>query len=165
MSEPPEEIESSPRYLFLLEDFDRDGDLDLAIDAVRSSNYTDRHRLRIRLNDGEGAFVGDRYYLSGVWVLKGRLADLNGDGGMDIITLNYESEDLLRSTQRSVTVLHSQCADVCLGDLDGDGDTDQADLGVLLAAYGNDDGGDLNGDGFTDQADLGALLGDYGCGE
>jgi hypothetical protein len=53
---------------------------------------------------------------------------------------------------------------VCPGDLDGDDDTDQADLGVLLAAYGNDAGGDLDGDGDTDQGDLGILLADYGCG-
>ncbi len=52
----------------------------------------------------------------------------------------------------------------CTGDLDGDGDTDQADLGVLLASYLTNDGGDLDGDGDTDQADLGVLLADYGCG-
>ncbi len=50
------------------------------------------------------------------------------------------------------------------GDLDGDGDVDQADLGILLASYGNDAGGDIDGDGDTDQADLGALLGNYGYG-
>jgi probable HAF family extracellular repeat protein len=49
-----------------------------------------------------------------------------------------------------------------LGDLDGDGDVDQADLGILLASYGVDDGGDLDGDGDTDQADLGILLANYG---
>jgi hypothetical protein len=52
---------------------------------------------------------------------------------------------------------------ICVGDLDGDGDTDQADLGILLASYGVNGGGDLDGDGDTDQADLGILLGDYGC--
>ncbi len=52
---------------------------------------------------------------------------------------------------------------LCAGDLDGDGDTDQGDLGVLLAAYGLTGGGDLDGDGDTDQADLGVLLADYGC--
>jgi uncharacterized membrane protein len=52
----------------------------------------------------------------------------------------------------------------CAGDLDGDGDTDQADLGVLLAAYGVNADGDLDGDGDTDQADLGVLLADYNCG-
>ncbi len=48
------------------------------------------------------------------------------------------------------------------GDLDGDGDIDQADLGILLSCYGVSDCGDIDGDGDTDQADLGALLGNYG---
>ena len=57
----------------------------------------------------------------------------------------------------------------CPGDVDGDGDTDQADLGILLADWGCDDplngcAGDLNGDDKTNQADLGILLGDWGCG-
>ena len=60
-------------------------------------------------------------------------------------------------------------AECCVGDLDGDRDTDQADLGVLLADWGCDDpvngcAGDLNGDDKTDQADLGILLADWGCG-
>jgi hypothetical protein len=54
----------------------------------------------------------------------------------------------------------------CAGDLDGDGDTDQADLGILLADWGCASGcdGDLDGDDDTDQADLGILLADWGCG-
>ncbi len=52
----------------------------------------------------------------------------------------------------------------CIGDLDGDGDTDQSDLGILLAAYEFDDGGDLDGDSDTDQSDLGLLLADWECG-
>jgi len=52
----------------------------------------------------------------------------------------------------------------CTGDLDGDGDTDQSDLGVLLAAFGVDADGDLDGDGDTDQSDLGILLADWNCG-
>ncbi|MCK4871860.1 MAG: S8 family serine peptidase [Phycisphaerales bacterium] len=49
----------------------------------------------------------------------------------------------------------------CPGDLNGDGMRDQADLGILLAAYGHDDGGDIDGDGDTDQEDLGLLLSVY----
>jgi thiol-disulfide isomerase/thioredoxin len=49
----------------------------------------------------------------------------------------------------------------CPGDLDGDGDVDQSDLGILLASYDVDDGGDLNGDGETNQQDLGILLANY----
>jgi hypothetical protein len=51
----------------------------------------------------------------------------------------------------------------CPGDLDGDLDVDQADLGILLAAYNQNGDGDLDGDGDTDQADLGILLGNYGA--
>jgi FG-GAP repeat len=50
----------------------------------------------------------------------------------------------------------------CPGDLDGDNDVDQSDLGLLLASYLVDDGGDLDGDGDTDQSDLGVLLANYG---
>ncbi|HEB60661.1 MAG TPA: DUF3466 family protein [Phycisphaeraceae bacterium] len=53
---------------------------------------------------------------------------------------------------------------IVTGDLDHDGDVDQADLGILLSSYGNDAGGDLDGDGDTDQADLGILLANYGYG-
>jgi hypothetical protein len=56
------------------------------------------------------------------------------------------------------------CGNGCVGDLDGDCDVDQCDLGILLANYGIDDGGDLDGDGDTDQSDLGILLADWGCG-
>ncbi|HUU98898.1 MAG TPA: hypothetical protein VM487_24465 [Phycisphaerae bacterium] len=58
-------------------------------------------------------------------------------------------------------------APVCPGDLDGDDDTDQADLGILLADWGCTGGdcpGDLDDDGDTDHADLGVLLADWGCG-
>jgi Laminin B (Domain IV) len=50
----------------------------------------------------------------------------------------------------------------CPGDLDGDRDVDQADLGRLLSSYLVDGGGDLDDDGDTDQADLGILLAHYG---
>lgn len=53
----------------------------------------------------------------------------------------------------------------CEGDLDGDDDVDQADLGVLLAGFGcawPPCPADLNGDGATDQADLGIVLANFG---
>ena len=55
----------------------------------------------------------------------------------------------------------------CVGDIDGDGDTDGTDLEILLGDWGCLGGGhasDLDGDGDRDQGDLGVLLGDYGCG-
>ena len=53
----------------------------------------------------------------------------------------------------------------CRGDLDGDYDIDQADLGILLADWGCTGGncpGDCDNDGDTDQSDLGVLLARWG---
>ncbi|MCA9284828.1 MAG: hypothetical protein KDA22_06430 [Phycisphaerales bacterium] len=53
----------------------------------------------------------------------------------------------------------------CETDLNGDGMTDGADLGLLLAAWGDCPAGcaeDLNGDGTVNGADLGLLLGSWG---
>jgi hypothetical protein len=50
-----------------------------------------------------------------------------------------------------------------VGDLNGDGVVDTADLGILLAAFGSGDpDADLNNDGIVDTADLGILLGVFG---
>lgn len=50
-----------------------------------------------------------------------------------------------------------------LGDLDGDGDVDAADLGTLIAAWGPCDAcaEDLDGDGTVDASDLGVLLANW----
>jgi hypothetical protein len=52
------------------------------------------------------------------------------------------------------------------GDLDGDSDIDQADLGILLSDWGSQVNcvGDLDGDDDVDHADIGILLADWGCG-
>jgi len=50
----------------------------------------------------------------------------------------------------------------CLGDLNGDGQRDLADLAILLAAYGVSTEGDIDGDGDTDLADLAIVLANYG---
>jgi hypothetical protein len=50
----------------------------------------------------------------------------------------------------------------CVTDINADGVTDGADLGLLLGAWGSE-GADLNGDGVTDGADLGLLLGAWGA--
>ncbi len=100
-----------------------------------------------------------------------RLFDLNADGDYNDLgetTVVYDALEAGDAGQevamQLLTLTAYPAAPACVGDLDGDGDTDQADLGVLLAAYGNGDGGDLDGDGDTDQADLGVLLADYNCG-
>ena len=59
-------------------------------------------------------------------------------------------------------VLAAECLDCgTTGDLDGDGDVDGADLGLLLGDFGisGPSIADLNHDGRVDGADLGILLG------
>ncbi|MFG0253277.1 MAG: dockerin type I domain-containing protein [Phycisphaerales bacterium JB038] len=58
----------------------------------------------------------------------------------------------------------------CPGDVDRDGDVDQSDLGILLAAWNRptddplyDQRADFDCDGDVDQADLGALLASFGA--
>jgi hypothetical protein len=58
--------------------------------------------------------------------------------------------------------------EVCDGDANLDGVTDQIDLGLVLGFFGQSvpegTNGDLDLDGFVGQSDLGILLADFGCG-
>ena len=52
---------------------------------------------------------------------------------------------------------------VCVGELNGDGYVDGADLGILLSNWGSDaEFYDLNGDDTTDGKDIGILLANWG---
>ena len=89
-----------------------------------------------------------RVNLGGPVIAEGGILLVNGVGG-------------------DIRAYFTEPAAPCVGDLDNDGDTDLADLGLLLADFGCAPPGvcvgDLNGDGFTDLADLGILLADFGC--
>ncbi len=68
-----------------------------------------------------------------------------------------------------VRILGFEAAEPIIGDLNGDGVVDIADLATLLGSYGdtgvNPEDGDLDGDGDVDLNDLAILLGYYGCTE
>lgn len=52
----------------------------------------------------------------------------------------------------------------CVGDADGDGDTDVSDLSIVCSNFAaGGPCGDLNGDGVVDLADLSIVTGDLGC--
>ena len=88
------------------------------------------------------------------------------DGREHILVFESTTSGPLRSNF-FVDAVEIDTIGVCVGDLDGDGDTDLADLGILLADFGCPQPGpcvgDLDGDGDTDLADLGILLADFGC--
>ena len=63
-------------------------------------------------------------------------------------------------------VLEDECApepEPCPADLNGDGNVDSGDLGLLIAAWNTDDAvADINGDGNVDSGDLGLLISEWG---
>jgi hypothetical protein len=54
------------------------------------------------------------------------------------------------------------CVNPCMGDLDGNGVVNGADLGMVLAGWGTAGSSDLDGNGTTNGADLGLLLSGWG---
>jgi hypothetical protein len=106
-----------------------------------------------RNDDDAGNNSGSAYLFRG-------LADCNDNDVLDICDITDGTSD-----DDDGNGIPDECE--CAGDLDGDGDTDQADLGILLADWGCTGGscpGDLDGDGSTNQIDLGILLADWDCG-
>jgi|GEM_PF-5338912 len=61
----------------------------------------------------------------------------------------------------------TETEEACVGDLNGDGEVNGADLGLILGAWGPCNRipctGDLNGDGEVNGADLGLILGAWGA--
>ncbi len=126
---------------------------DLAYAATYNGEQ-DVYYLRIGERDCNMNGLGDE-----TEILQGLIPDCNGNGQPDSCDIADGT-----SLDDNGNGIPDECETPCPGDLDGDGDTDQADLGQLLGSFNLNDGGDLDGDGDTDQADLGVLLGDYGCG-
>ncbi len=65
------------------------------------------------------------------------------------------------NTAQGIATMNVGCS--CLGDLNGDGTVDGADLGLLLGSWNTAGIGDLNSDGTVNGADLGLLLGHWGA--
>lgn len=81
-------------------------------------------------------------------------------GGVGAIALYGFSQDNLLLANVCITPPPGSCP----ADLNGDGQVDGADLGMLLGGWGGvGPVGDLNGDSLVDGADLGALLGAWGA--
>jgi hypothetical protein len=89
---------------------------------------------------------------------------VTGDNSVEWVRFWAPGGDWLATTSSAGTFSLER---TCIGDLDGDADTDLSDLAQMLANYGVTSGaayadGDLNGDGDVDLSDLAELLAAYG---
>jgi len=116
---------------------------------------------RLALGTVDGVFMDRTAPLphglpSGVYTLT-----LSIDGGETGVEAQVDIDDV------EIATVGDPC-DPCPTDLNSDGVTDTADLGILIGAFGSGDAvADINGDGVVDTADLGILIGGFGavCGD
>jgi hypothetical protein len=152
-----------PRSIVLL-DYDRDGDLDIAV--IATSEETNNRAVFIYRNDtslngGNLLFAIDMSLdegLSPILVTKG---DIDGDGGDDLISINTVS-----SVRSSGNQLRTRKIDdkVCDSDLDSDGIVGVQDLLMVIAAWGlnGPQPEDLDGNQTVDVLDLLILIAAWG---
>ncbi len=131
-----------------------------------ASPNEDSMPVEARLDDGawftlETVAVSDAAWRALEWSVP--------TGGASTLQIRFVASDLgsgsvVEAGVDEIRVFAAGCADApCVGDLDGDGQVDGADVGLLLAAWGSTDpSADLTGDGFVNGADLGLLLGGWG---
>jgi len=72
---------------------------------------------------------------------------------------DYNSGSVVEAGIDNLRVFGLECDDTIVGDLNGDGAVNGADLGLLIAVWGtNDAAADLNADGLVNGGDLGLLV-------
>ncbi|MFO0840481.1 MAG: M12 family metallo-peptidase [Phycisphaerae bacterium] len=90
---------------------------------------------------------------------------INADGTWTLRVQDSATQDTGNIRAFSLIFSRQTCtppvSNPCPGDLNGDRTVNEADLGILLAAWQSGAGGDLNGDGQTNEADLGILLANW----
>jgi hypothetical protein len=159
-------------WLYINGDFTASSTAELRI-RIRGTTYSEEYdrlavqgtanlagRLDVRLTDSFVPSAGDSFSILACSARNGQFNPVY----LPTLPDGLEWQLTYGTTGVTLTVIESQ---TCPGDLDDDGDTDQSDLGILLADWGCTGGecaGDLDGDGDTDQSDLGILLADWGCG-
>ena len=129
-------------------DVNGDGKVDLIICGTQAEPFYAGRYLQILVNNGDGTFrdetstrlSGNSSKSTGAWYRFVRLADMNGDGALDIVMninqlYNGESADMIwlndgrgRFTGIASTVLTDRLADVEVIDVDEDGRPDLVEV-------------------------------------
>jgi hypothetical protein len=136
-------------------DFNHDGKLDLAVTG-RAYDYlppypSDHAYVNVLLGNGNGTFTtADTHLLNGTPAASIAIADFNGDGKLDVVTANSETQTVsvllgngngtLQPAQDFATGSNPQS--VAVGDFNGDGKPDLAVANVfgVSVLLGNGDG-------------------------
>jgi len=131
-----------------------------------ASPNADAMPIEARLDDGawftlETVAISDAAWQALEWSVPSE--------GASTLQIRFVASDLgsgsvVEAGVDEIRIFAAGCADApCVGDLDGDGQVDGADVGLMLADWGsNDPAADQNGDGAVNGADLGLLLGAWG---
>lgn len=108
--------------------------------------------ISVELLDGYMPNLGDTFVVfTANGGLFGAFDAITGEPGFEV---SYDGNDV---------VLTFVGTGSCPTDLNGDGVSDAADLGLLIAAFGTmNPGADINDDGIVDAADLGLLIAQFG---
>ena len=90
---------------------------------------------------------------------SGENGDCDGDGATDLEEIFFGAPDA------DGDGVPDDCPAPCVGDFNGDGNVNGADLGLMIAAWGSCSGcpEDLNGDGVVNGADLGLMIAGWGA--
>lgn len=118
-------------------DLDKDGDLDV---IVGNREGTSEKPTYVYLNDGTGRFKNSGQILNPTKNPDFCLADLNGDGFLDVYVSNFRAPNEVWLNNRKGQFIDTglrMCGDdptakISIGDLDGDGDPD-----VFVSFYGD----------------------------
>ena len=137
-----------------LGDIDGDGDLDLFVAGFNANRVIE---LRTYVNDGTGGFAAeDRGPIADVFLASLELADVTGDGALDLLTAGADDAGAVANAYvndgRGTFATVSPVSDAGLvfssadfGDVDGDGDDDFVSVGLgdgdvpRARLYRNDD--------------------------
>jgi hypothetical protein len=136
--------------------------------VVDGANSTRPYQIRsIALGDSDSIASGSIWSGS---VLQQRRLGAGGNpalpdsfGGL-VVSAVIEYDNLAQlEAYDAVLFIAPKGLEGLVGDINGDGIVDTADLGILIGAFGGPGpAGDINGDGVVDTADLGLLISRFG---
>lgn len=126
---------SEPLEIYL-DDVDNDGDLDLIVSCVGEiGSFQPQSGVGMLANNGAGQFVETSFTPVGRTPLGSASGDLNGDGFLDLVTVNNDSNDYSvvlsngaggfhPESRMTLNVLDPRPTAAVIGDVDGDGRAD-----------------------------------------